>query len=188
MNESNAPRVTYFRWWIGNSLTVLRLVAGIAYPFVAISWRLPILIYCAFSDLVDGAISRALGATSLTGQVLDPIADKVCVAAVLLTAIYDGELRIWEFVFLAARDLAVAVIAVIAHVVKRTAWQEMPPRLLGKLATAGQFAFLLNIVSGYERVPGLLPFAGLTSVAAGIDYAFAARRAHFGHTPPRQST
>jgi phosphatidylglycerophosphate synthase len=54
----------------------------------------------------------------------------------------------------------------------------MPPRLLGKLATALQFVFLAALLLELEAArPWLLAAAALVSGAAGIDYILAYRRA-----------
>ncbi len=164
------------RWLLANSITLLRLVAGLVYPFVGQPLRLWLLGYAAFSDLIDGWISRRLHATSLTGQVLDPIADKVCVVAVLIMAVIDRQVTLPELLLVAFRDYTVALTALVAGITRPGSWRSMPPRVLGKLATAGQFVFLLNVIVIPPRWPGVLTIAGVLSVVAGVDYFLAALR------------
>ena len=176
------------RWWVGNSLTILRLIAGFAYPFVPKEWRIILLVFAGLSDLVDGWLSRLLHATTLTGQVLDPIADKVCVAAVLLTAWIDGSVGLWELLLVAARDYVVAIVVVIALTIRPGSWRSMPPRLTGKLATAAQFLFLVDLVWFSQRTPWLFALTAFASIVAAVDYAWAAVRYWRLNPPPPRSS
>jgi len=161
-----------------NALTLLRLVAGIAYPFVPIDFRVPLLVYAALSDLVDGPLSRVLHSTSKFGQVWDPVADKVCVLAVLLVAVLDGQIEWWELVLVGARDLIVIVLAIATLMIDRSKLKDMPPRISGKIATAGQFAFLVGVLAFAVKPAWLFWLAVTLSVWSGIDYAnYGVRRA-----------
>lgn len=160
------------RWWVGNSLTVLRLVAGAIYPFVPASWRVGLVVFAAVSDGIDGWLARKLHATSLSGQVLDPIADKLCVLTILLVAACEGIVSWGSLAFVGARDLMVIGVALLAVILRPGSWRHMPPRVSGKLATAGQFAFLVAIVFWNAMPLWLLIVAGTFSVIAGLDYVW----------------
>jgi len=163
---------------IPNTLTVLRLVAGILYPFVPVGWRIPLLIYAAISDLVDGPIGRWTNSTSKFGQIWDPIADKVCVLAVLITALIDGQILWWELLLVGARDVMVIGLAIATVLLDRSKLKDMPPRLSGKVATAGQFAFLVGVLVFDVKPAWLFWLAVVVSVASGIDYTqYGIRRA-----------
>ena len=76
---------------------------------MAASWRVPIVVACLFwpdlpaariialaifivagiTDFLDGYLARALSQQSALGRMLDPIADKLLVAAVLLMLVAD---------------------------------------------------------------------------------------------------
>ncbi|QDU41406.1 CDP-diacylglycerol--glycerol-3-phosphate 3-phosphatidyltransferase [Maioricimonas rarisocia] len=173
--DRTAPLRILF-WLLANGLTLLRLLAGLAYPLSTAPWRVILLIYAAISDLIDGEVSRRLGVASMTGQILDPIADKVFVLAVLFTLLFEGNVTALELLFIGARDFSVLAVAVIAVTIHPQSWTKMPSRISGKLATAGQFLFLLNAVVWPPLVPGLVWAAGLLSCAAGIDYVLVAFR------------
>jgi len=171
------------RWWVGNSLTLLRLLAGFAYPFVATSWRIPLLLFAGLSDAVDGWLARQLNAVSLLGQVLDPIADKLCVLAILGTALWEQRVTGGELLLIGARDVLVIGVALVAMWTRPGSWKNMPPRLLGKAATAGQFLYLATLeVWQWHPRPFVLLVGGL-SLAAGLDYVTAALR-YFRNTRP----
>lgn len=73
------PLLALFLWWPGWEL-------GYAIAFV---------IYCLMgvTDYFDGYVARARGAVSKLGMFLDPIADKIMVAAVILVLTAQGVLR-----------------------------------------------------------------------------------------------
>ncbi|MBD3676534.1 MAG: CDP-alcohol phosphatidyltransferase family protein [Planctomycetaceae bacterium] len=163
---------------IPNSLTILRLVAGLAYPFVPVDWRIPLLIYAAISDLIDGPLSRFTRSTSNFGQVWDPIADKVCVLAVLLMTVVDGQITWWELLLVGARDVMVIGLAIATLLIDRSKLTDMPPRVSGKIATAGQFAFLVGVLVFSVKPAWLFWAAVILSVWSGIDYTvYGVRRA-----------
>jgi CDP-diacylglycerol---glycerol-3-phosphate 3-phosphatidyltransferase len=152
-------------------LTILRLIAGVLYPFVPWDVRIGLLVYAAVSDLIDGPLSRILNSTSSFGQVWDPIADKTCVLAVLIVAVLDGQIAWWELSLVGARDLMVIGLAVVILFLDRSKLRDMPPRLSGKLATVGQFAFLIGVLVFEVKPTWLFGLAVLLSVWSGIDYA-----------------
>ncbi|GMM93986.1 CDP-diacylglycerol--glycerol-3-phosphate 3-phosphatidyltransferase [Qipengyuania sp. MTN3-11] len=73
------PFLGFLLWWPGWN-------AGYAMAFV---------LYCviAFTDYLDGYLARSRGMVSRLGQFLDPIADKIMVAAVILILTAQGYLR-----------------------------------------------------------------------------------------------
>lgn len=84
-----------------NLLTLSRIVA---LPFLGFllwwpEWRagyaIAFVLYCliGFTDYLDGYLARAQGAVSRLGQFLDPIADKIMVASVILILTAQGYLR-----------------------------------------------------------------------------------------------
>jgi CDP-diacylglycerol--glycerol-3-phosphate 3-phosphatidyltransferase/cardiolipin synthase len=66
--------------------TVPVLVALLWYPGWELGWLLGFALYCLMgvTDYFDGYLARAQGAVSRLGIFLDPIADKIMIAAVIL--------------------------------------------------------------------------------------------------------
>ena len=159
-----------------NTLTLLRLLAAVVFPFAPATWWLPLTVYAGLSDLVDGWLSRRWNATSVWGQLLDPIADKAFVLSAAVTLVLAGRIAVWEMVGLAARDITVMVLSAIAACTVGFAASDHKPRWSGKVATAGQLVVLVALVALPERVPGLLPAAIVLSVIAALDYTIAAAR------------
>lgn len=107
------------RWTIPNILTVLRLLAapGVALAFVllprpAADWVSVVLfVVAALTDYIDGRLARAWKQESNFGRMLDPIADKLLVAATLLLLAADGSIRgwaLWAAVIILCREILVS--------------------------------------------------------------------------------
>lgn len=82
---------------IPNLLTALRVAASLlplavltASPQTASCVALLVLVIAGLTDFLDGKLARAWGVTSRLGQVLDPIADKMILAALLVLALMHG--------------------------------------------------------------------------------------------------
>src|SRR5205809_7088713 len=95
---SGVPAMTVQTHWlraVPNVLTGARLALAIVFPWLPAAWRLPAVAAGALSDLADGALSRQLHAASAVGRILDPVADKALVLAVVVTLLVQGTLRPW---------------------------------------------------------------------------------------------
>jgi cardiolipin synthase len=95
-------------------------------------WALVLLVASGVSDWLDGKIARATGQISRLGQILDPIADRLYIAAALLGLALRGIIPWWLVVLLVARDL---VLLLILPPLKRRGMVGLPVHFLGKAAT-----------------------------------------------------
>jgi cardiolipin synthase len=160
-----------------NFLTVLRFILALLLPFAPGEWQFTILLAAGFSDLVDGLISRALGAASGFGQFFDPIADKTLVISAAATALVAGWLTWIELLALASRDIAVVGLSVWAMSLDRGNWRKLTPRLAGKVAMAAQVSALLALFWTRGPWPAWVWTAAFFSALAAVDYSLHARRA-----------
>jgi cardiolipin synthase (CMP-forming) len=88
-------------WTLPNILTLSRILALpllaflLWWPDWELGYGLAFGLYClmGFTDYFDGYLARTSGAVSKLGQFLDPIADKIMVATVILTLTAQGILR-----------------------------------------------------------------------------------------------
>lgn len=105
-------------WNIPNILTYGRIIAV---PVVAGLllyggdnarwWALGIYVLAAITDFLDGYLARKWQQQSALGRMLDPIADKVLVAIVLLVLAADGILQgghMWAAIIILAREVLVS--------------------------------------------------------------------------------
>ena len=76
-------------------LTVPVLVACLWWPHWPAGYAFAFGLYCLMgvTDYFDGYLARAQGTVSKLGIFLDPIADKIMVAAVILMLVGTGDLR-----------------------------------------------------------------------------------------------
>ncbi len=95
-------------------------------------WALVLLVASGISDWLDGKIARATGQISRLGQILDPIADRLYIAAALLGLAIRGIIPWWLVVLLLARDL---VLAALLPALKKRGLVGLPVHFLGKAAT-----------------------------------------------------
>jgi hypothetical protein len=104
--------------WLPNILTYLRiaavpLVVGLLiYGGEVNRWiALGIFIAAAITDFFDGYLARIWQQQSSLGRMLDPIADKLLIASVLLAVTYAGQiagLHIWAAVIILCREILVS--------------------------------------------------------------------------------
>jgi phosphatidylglycerophosphate synthase len=176
--------------WVPNALSVLRLVLAGLFPFVHGLARPWVVIGGGLSDWLDGLIARRFDVKSVSGALLDGIADKLFVVSVLLTLALEGRILWWEVLLLLTRDLAVAFMAAYAAWFRQWAsFRHMRSHVPGKLATALVFAWFITLFTEWAA-PAEWPLFWLTvavSVLAALDYFVlfvAARRAlHRGESP-----
>jgi cardiolipin synthase (CMP-forming) len=97
-------------------LTVARF--ALAAPLTAVLWRgapnssrlaFWLLLAGSLTDLLDGQVARASGATSALGAALDPLADKALVDGALLALARDGRVPAALAALIAGRDLLVTI-------------------------------------------------------------------------------
>jgi CDP-diacylglycerol--glycerol-3-phosphate 3-phosphatidyltransferase len=180
-----------------DQLTVAR---ALSVPLVVLlyAWELPNNEYWATglfcvamaTDWLDGRIARRRGTTSSLGSLLDPIADKVLVLAVLVMLIEDGVWPGWMVAAIVARELLISglrlaaiergVVIAARDLGKLKTWAQAMAAALGGFAAAGAWdksigwwallvALVLTWVSGldYARVaPRMLRDAPLKSPSA----------------------
>ncbi|MCB2075190.1 MAG: CDP-diacylglycerol--glycerol-3-phosphate 3-phosphatidyltransferase [Novosphingobium sp.] len=94
-------------------VTVPVLVGLLWWPGWSAGYAMAFGVYClmGITDYFDGYVARAQGAVSKLGIFLDPIADKIMVAAVILVLTSNGEIYDWHVVaalIILLREIAVS--------------------------------------------------------------------------------
>ena len=158
---------------LANLLTLLRLLLGLAFPWIPHEWRLAVVLFGALSDLVDGAWSRFWKSATNIGRILDPVADKVFVVSVLCTFLVEGRIQPWHLAVLMVREAVVAVGGLWVVWTRQPDLSQLRARPAGKIATAGQLIFLLSLLVLPDLNQLLFWVTATLTVAAAIDYALA---------------
>jgi cardiolipin synthase len=143
-------------WNAPNLVTLSRLVLA---PFVIREIILGhgvtaflLLALASFTDLLDGWLARSTANTTGTGQLLDPIADKMLLSGVFLAFAYVRLVPMWFVILVFGRDIY--LLAASAIVVRSTGVQGLRPSVWGKLSTILQLATAGLYVCG-NAFPGI---------------------------------
>ena len=96
-------------------------------------WAVGLLIVAGLSDWLDGKIARALNQTSRLGQVLDPAADRLYIAATVVALGVRAIIPWWLVVVLALRELTVGVALAVLR--RRAGFGTLQVSFVGKAAT-----------------------------------------------------
>src|SRR6266853_724592 len=131
------------------------------------------------SDFVDGFVARATGQVSVLGKLLDPLADRIVIIAVLVAYSIKGTVPGWLSSVIIARDV---IIMVAFAVFEKRGLPRLPVNRTGKRATAALFTGMgvisISVVMKVSGVTGLV-LLGVGAVlywAAGFLYAKEIRR------------
>jgi len=96
-------------------------------------WAVGLLIVAGASDWLDGKIARALNQSSRLGQMLDPAADRLYIAATIVALAVRNIIPWWLVAILAVRELSVG--GALAVLKRRTGLGTLQVSLVGKAAT-----------------------------------------------------
>jgi cardiolipin synthase (CMP-forming) len=96
-------------------------------------WAVGLLIVAGASDWLDGKIARALNQASRLGQMLDPAADRLYIAATIIALAVRNIIPWWLVAILAVRELVVG--GALAVLKRRTGLGALQVSLVGKAAT-----------------------------------------------------
>tara|TARA_B100000686_G_scaffold351065_1_gene448746 strand:- start:2494 stop:3075 length:582 start_codon:yes stop_codon:yes gene_type:complete len=174
-----------------NGLTILRLIFVpilLGTCLLPVGWSnwlgLSIFVAAGITDYLDGALARRLNVVSEFGRMLDPIADKLMIASVLLLLLWQGTAPLIPAIVIIGRELVVSGLREYLALVG----QKLEVTSLAKWKTALQFVALAVLLAvGNENVPSapgvtleligssLLWVAALLTLATGYDYWAKAR-------------
>ena len=141
-------------WTIPNALSTLRLLGVPLFLYWVLETEqdgraILLLIAAGASDYFDGKIARKYGQFSRLGQLLDPAADRLYIAATLLALVARDGLPLWWALALVGRDLALAPTL---PLLKRHGYGPLPVHYLGKAATFNLlYAFPMLLAALPER-------------------------------------
>jgi CDP-diacylglycerol--glycerol-3-phosphate 3-phosphatidyltransferase len=178
----------------GNSIPGIRVRSDGREALEAIA--LVAFLVAAITDFFDGWLARKLGATSLLGAILDPIADKVLIAAAITGLMADGQswvglpgglILFREFAVSALREtlaprglrLPVTMLAKWKTTTQLVALAVLLglPAVLRGLVNAGVEVSSSNVETSLIVAYGLLWLAAAITIWTGIEYALSARKA-----------
>jgi CDP-diacylglycerol--glycerol-3-phosphate 3-phosphatidyltransferase len=186
-------------WNLPNVLTYARIaavpvvVACVLGSHPALRWlALAIFVAAALTDFFDGYLARAWHQQSALGRMLDPIADKLLVSALLLAFAAEGTISgwsLWAALVILCREILVSGLREYLAELRVS----LPVTQLAKWKTTGQLVaigFLIAGPAGDRIVFGisqaglaLLWVSALITLYTGYDYFRAGMRHVFEDTP-----
>ncbi|MEE4312688.1 MAG: CDP-diacylglycerol--glycerol-3-phosphate 3-phosphatidyltransferase [candidate division KSB1 bacterium] len=131
---------------IPNMLSVLRimLIGPIIYCILHESRTyfyagIVMIFIAALTDFLDGILARRLNQISEFGKLLDPLADKLSVAALVIVLIFYRDFPVWVAALIIGRDVLIAIAGLIFASKHKFL---MSSNFIGKL-TATLYAFMI---------------------------------------------
>jgi len=164
-------------------ITVARIVAA---PFLILflisSSRVHALIAAAifvaasFTDWLDGVVARHRNQVTTLGTLLDPIADKLLVAAALVSLLTIDKIAAWIVVIIIGRELAVTGLRTVAAGVGVI----VPASRLAKWKTASQYLAITMLIlekglvspTFHVAATAVLWGALVLTVVSAVDYFY----------------
>ncbi len=139
-------------------------------------WATIVFVVAMATDQVDGWLARRQGKTSALGSVLDPVADKILVLAMLIMLVGTGVFPAWMVALIVAREFLVSGLRVAAiergvviparELAKLKTWVQAIAATIGGLVAAGAWN---DDVAWWSLLVALV-----FTWVSGIDYARAA--------------
>jgi CDP-diacylglycerol--glycerol-3-phosphate 3-phosphatidyltransferase len=146
-----------------------------------------IFVTASFTDWLDGRMARRWNQVTKLGTLLDPVADKLLVAAALISLVHVDMIAAWMAMLIIGRELAVTGLRGIALSMGAV----VPASSLGKAKTVAQFVALTLLIleKGLAPDPGLFQLVSrsalwvalVLTVVSGVDYFYR----FFLHTNPK---
>ena len=183
-----AERSATLVWTLPNALSALRLLGVPLFLYLVLGpeedgWALALLVASGITDYLDGWLARKLDQQSVVGQILDPVADRLYILAVVVALALRDVIPWWVAVSLPLRD---ALMWGLVPLLRTRGYSALPVHFLGKAATFNLlYAFpLLLLGDGEGTVATLAQVFGWAFAIwwialywwAGVLYAWQVRR------------
>jgi len=130
-----------------------------------------IFIVLSLSDALDGYVARKRKEVTEVGKIIDPIADKLLIAAALIFLIGKG-VDAWMAVAILGREAIITVIRLIAL----TRGVVISASILGKAKTVVQIIAIIAVIINFPYNWYFMLAAVLITIWSGIDYAIKATK------------
>ena len=125
-------------WTLPNVISMVRLAGVPLFLWLVLGPQadviaLVVLMVSGVTDWLDGHLARRLGQTSRLGEILDPVADRLYILAVVVGLAWRDIIPWWVAVILPARDL---FLWGLVPFLRTRGYSALPVHFLGKAATA----------------------------------------------------
>jgi cardiolipin synthase (CMP-forming) len=150
---------------IPTALTWLRIVlipVFVAVYYVPDGWLSPalknwtamsIFSIAAITDWLDGYLARRWGATSAFGAFLDPVADKLMVAAALIVLVWLDRAEAYLAIIIIGREIAISALREWMAQLGQSG--NVAVAFIGKVKTAAQMTAIIALLLHEPVIPGV---------------------------------
>ena len=151
-----------------NALSIVRLCGVPLFLWLVLGpeadgWALVVLMVSGVTDWLDGKLARTLNQASRLGQILDPVADRLYILAVVIGLALRDIIPWWLAVLLPLRDV---FLFALVPFLRTRGYSALPVHFLGKAATANLlYAFPLLLLGDGD--------SALATLADVFGWAFA---------------
>jgi len=162
---------------IPTALTWLRIVlipvfVGVYYvpedwlSLTARNWiGMSVFALAAITDWLDGWLARRWGETSAFGAFLDPVADKLMVAAALILLVALGRAEAWLAIIIIGREIAISALREWMAALGKS--RNVAVAFIGKVKTVAQMTAIIALLLWERVIPGV-PTSHIGTVALWI--------------------
>ena len=161
---------------LANAITIARillipvflvlLLSGIPQPYGDIA-AAAVFILAAATDKLDGYVARRNKQVTTLGQFLDPLADKLLIAAALIALVSQGRIAAWVAMLIIGREIAVSVLRIVGV----SQGVSIPADRYGKLKTVLQIVYVVYVLVPTDKIAELIHVS--TDVAIIIQWILA---------------
>jgi cardiolipin synthase len=140
-------------WTLPNILSMVRLAGVPVFLWLVLGpewdgWALVLLMVAGVTDWLDGYLARKLDQRSTLGEILDPVADRLYILAVVVGLALRDIIPWWLALLLPLRD---ALLWGLVPFLRTRGYSALPVHFLGKAATANLlYAFPLLLLGDGE--------------------------------------
>jgi CDP-diacylglycerol--glycerol-3-phosphate 3-phosphatidyltransferase len=152
---------------VSNALSLSRIILAI--PIIYFLWQntftgnllsVSCMLLAALTDWLDGYLSRRLHQVSDFGRIIDPVADKIAIGAIIFFLTWQRDFPLWFLILILARDFVILTLGFLMtsrlRAVPESDW-------FGKVAVTGIaiviIVYALNATA--LKIPLLMVSAGL---------------------------
>jgi CDP-diacylglycerol---glycerol-3-phosphate 3-phosphatidyltransferase len=121
---------------------------------VAKNWTaMSVFAVAAITDWLDGYLARRWGVTSAFGAFLDPVADKLMVAAALILLVALGRAEAYLAIIIIGREIAISALREWMAQLGKT--KNVAVAFVGKVKTAAQMTSIIALLLYEPLIPGI---------------------------------
>jgi CDP-diacylglycerol---glycerol-3-phosphate 3-phosphatidyltransferase len=161
---------------LANSITIARillvpvflvlLLGGLPEPWGDLA-AAAVFIIAAATDKLDGYVARRSKQITTLGQFLDPLADKLLIAAALIALVAQDRVAAWVATVIIVREVAVSVLRIVGI----SQGVSIPADKYGKLKTVLQIVYVVYVLVPTESIAKFIHVS--TDVAVIIQWILA---------------